>query len=127
MSRTDLLGQRTDRELVDRAIALWTRPMQAADVVQALQAVGIAAHEALDTPGLHADEQLKLRRHYYEVTHEIYQTHTVESSRLRLSRSPEKLATSALCFGRDNQFVLETILGLSKQRIEALTEAGVLS
>ena len=91
-----------------------------------LQAAGIAAHRAFDMPELHADKQLQLREHYYQVTHEIYQTHTIESSRLRLSRSPEKRAESALSFGRDNRFVLESILGYSSQRIDALTEAGVL-
>ena len=83
-------------------------------------------HEVFDMLDLHADEQFGLREHYYEVKHEIYQTHTVESSRLRLSRSPEKKAETALSFGRDNEAVLESILGLSKARIRELAEQGVL-
>jgi crotonobetainyl-CoA:carnitine CoA-transferase CaiB-like acyl-CoA transferase len=126
IDRTDLCSRRGEREVVDEAIARWTREREAAEVSRSLQAAGIAAHEALDTPGLYADEQLEVRDHYYEVRHEIFQTHTIESSRLRLSRSPEKRAESALCFGRDNRRVLEEILGLSDERIDALIEAGAL-
>jgi benzylsuccinate CoA-transferase BbsF subunit len=126
IGRPELKPRRGDREAVDEAITGWTRERDASEVAHTLQALGIAAHEAVDTPGLYADEQLKLREHYYPVTHEIYQTHTLESSRLRFSRSQEKRAQSALSFGRDNRYVLETILGLSEARIEELIEAGAL-
>jgi crotonobetainyl-CoA:carnitine CoA-transferase CaiB-like acyl-CoA transferase len=126
MDRSDLLGEREDHERIDTAIAEWTADQKGPELERTLQAAGIAGHRALDMPELHADEQLQSRDHYYEVTHEIYQTHTLESSRLRLSRSPEKQAESALCFGRDNAYVLETILGFSSERIDALREAGVL-
>jgi len=125
MERPDLLGHRDDRDRVDAAISEWTANQDGPNLEESLQAAGIAAHRALDTPELHADEQLQAREHYYEVTHEIYQTHTLESSRLRLSRSPEKRAESALCFGRDARFVLESILGYSDDRIDALRNDGV--
>jgi benzylsuccinate CoA-transferase BbsF subunit len=126
MGRADLQPKRADRATVDAAIASWTRSLEAATAVESLQSAGIPAYEALDTPGLYLDEQLQQRAHYYEIAHEIYQTHTVESSRLRLSRSPEKRAESALTFGRDNRLVLESILGLSVERIQELIESGVL-
>jgi crotonobetainyl-CoA:carnitine CoA-transferase CaiB-like acyl-CoA transferase len=126
MGRDDLASHREDRERVDAAIAEWTSSRQG-DVLEAdLQKAGIAAHRALDMPELHADEQMNAREHYYRVTHKIYQEHTIESSRLRLSRSAEKHATSALCFGRDNRFVFESILGYSSEQIDALIESGVL-
>jgi crotonobetainyl-CoA:carnitine CoA-transferase CaiB-like acyl-CoA transferase len=126
MDRADLVPRRADREAVHAAVCEWTRVSKAEDLEHALQEAGIPAHVAHDMLGLHADEQLHAREHFYEVAHEIYQTHTVESSRLRLSRSPEKRAERALSFGRDNRFVLETILGLSPERIDALQQAGVL-
>ena len=126
MDRSDLKNQRSDHELIDRAITEWTTAQDGPILEEILQTAGIAAHRTLDTPELHADEQLQSRGHYRQVTHEIYQTHTIESSRLRLSRSPEKEAEAALSFGRDNRFVLESILGYSNDRIDALIEAGVL-
>lgn len=126
MGRADLLDQREDRERIDDAIAEWTADQDGPTLEAKLQEAGIAAHRALDMPELHADEQLQGREHYRQVTHEIYQTHTIESSRLRLSRSPEKIPVSALSFGRDNRFVMQSILGYSSERVDALVESGVL-
>lgn len=126
MGRVDLMGRREDRDAIDLAIAAWTADQEGPVLEQALQDAGIAAHRALDMQDLHADPQLQGREHYYEVQHAIYQTHTVESSRLRLSRSPEKRAESALSLGRDNRFVLESLLGYSGERIDALIQAGVV-
>jgi crotonobetainyl-CoA:carnitine CoA-transferase CaiB-like acyl-CoA transferase len=126
MGRVDLTDQREDREAVDVAIAAWTADQEGPALEQMLQDAGIAAHRALDMQDLHADPQLQRREHYYEVQHHIYQTHTVESSRLRLSRSAEKRAESAISFGRDNRFVLESLLGYSGERIDALIEDGVV-
>ncbi len=61
-----------------------------------------------------------------ETRHEIYQTTTIESSRLVLSRSAARVPPSALNFGRDNREVLEQILGYSPDRIAALAERGIL-
>jgi crotonobetainyl-CoA:carnitine CoA-transferase CaiB-like acyl-CoA transferase len=75
---------------------------------------------------LHADEQLQIREQYRRIEHSIYQTHTIESSRLRLSGSTEKRPQSALSVGRDKRFVLESILGYSSDRIDALIESGAI-
>jgi crotonobetainyl-CoA:carnitine CoA-transferase CaiB-like acyl-CoA transferase len=126
MDRADLVAQRSERDAIHAAICEWTRGQDAGGLERILQESGIPAHVAHDTLGLAADEQMNARGHYYEIAHEIYQTHTVESSRLRLSRSPEKRSERALSFGRDNRLVLETILGYSQERIEALERSGVL-
>ena len=60
------------------------------------------------------------------MTHKIFQEHTIESSRLRLSRSPEKRAEAALSFGRDNRVVLESILGYSVECVDSLIGDGVI-
>jgi len=91
-----------------------------------LQERGIAAHEVLDTMGLHEDPQLHHRGHWIEIDHEIYQTHTIESTRLRLSDAAPRVPPSALSFGRDNRYVLESILGFPPERIAELAEKGVL-
>jgi benzylsuccinate CoA-transferase BbsF subunit len=80
----------------------------------------------LDTPGLYVDAQLQHRGHFLEIEHEIYQTTTVESSRLILSRTPARLPKRALSLGRDNAYVLRELLGYSEERIEALAASGAL-
>ena len=71
--------------------------------------------------------QLQHREHYLEIGHKIYQTTTIESSRLRLSRSRPRVPETALDFGRDNRRVLESILGYGPERIADLSARGVLS
>ncbi len=126
IGRPDLAVRREEREAVDEAIAAWTREREADEVAENLQARGIPAHEVLDTLGLHACPQIQHRGHYVETAHEIYQTTTLESSRLKLSDAEARVPESALCFGRDNRYVLETLLGYSPERIGELAEKGVL-
>ena len=124
IGRADLASRRD--ECAAAALSAWTRERTPDEATAALQARGVPAHPVLDTPGLFACPQLQHREHYLEIPHEIFQTTTIESSRLRLSRAPARVPERALCFGRDNRAVLEGILGYAPERIAALAAAGVL-
>jgi crotonobetainyl-CoA:carnitine CoA-transferase CaiB-like acyl-CoA transferase len=126
IGRADLVGRRAERDLVDAAIAEWTRARTRADAEAALQDRGVPAHAVLDMPGLFACPQLQHRGHFVEIAHEIFGTTTIESSRLRFSRSRELVPECAIGFGRDNRRVLESILGYSPERVEELVAKGVL-
>lgn len=126
MERADLLERRAERDLVEAALIAWSRE-QTAEVLEArLQAAGIPAHAVVDTPGLYADLQLQHRGHFIEIDHEMYQTTTVESSRLLLSRTPARVPERALSLGRDTDYVLRELLDYPEERIAALREAGAL-
>lgn len=126
MGRPDLEGRRSETDVVEQAIADWTRSREAADVERALQARGVPVHEALKTPDLFEDPQLQLRGHFVETAHDIFATTTVESTRLLLSRSAPRVPERALSIGRDNRLVLETILGYPEERIDSLLESEVM-
>jgi crotonobetainyl-CoA:carnitine CoA-transferase CaiB-like acyl-CoA transferase len=126
MDREDLVGERDAFDRVEQALASWTSEQHAEAVEASLQGAGIPAHAVLDTPGLYVDAQLQHRGHFLEIEHEIYQTTTVESSRLILSRTPARLPKRALSLGRDNAYVLRELLGYSEERIEALAASGAL-
>ena len=87
IGRTDLQDRRDEREVVEQAIADWTRVREAPEIERALQARGVPVHEALQTPALFEDPQLQLRGHFVEIAHDIFPTTPVESTRLVLSRS----------------------------------------
>jgi crotonobetainyl-CoA:carnitine CoA-transferase CaiB-like acyl-CoA transferase len=127
LERPDLLSRRGMRDEVDAALASWTRERDGRKVEEALQARGIAAHRALDTPGLFTDPQLRHRNHFLEIGHEIYPSTTIEGSRLSLSDSPARVPGRALSLGRDNRYILESLLDYSAERIEDLESRGVLS
>ncbi len=126
IGRADLVTRRDERSTVEDAIADWTRARSAEDGEAALQARGVPAHVSLATPDLFADPQLQHRGHFIEVEHEIYGTTTVESTRLRMSRTQPRRPTHAVSFGRDNRQVLEAILGYSPEQIAGLAERGIL-
>jgi crotonobetainyl-CoA:carnitine CoA-transferase CaiB-like acyl-CoA transferase len=125
--RADPRSRRGAREVVDAAIVDWTRQFEPEEVEARLQACGVPVHVVLDTPGLFACPQLRHREPYLEIEHAIYQTTSVESSRLRFSRSRARVPQRALHLGRDNRQVLESILGYSAERIDELEHSGVLS
>ena len=126
MERPDLAGERDAGASLDAEIAKWTAGRDGAELESLLQARGVPAHRVLDTEDLYACPQLQHRGHYIDVACDIYQSTTVESTRLQLSESEARQPTQAVSFGRDNRYVLETILGYSPERIAALAEAWVL-
>ena len=126
MERPDLLTQRAAGDALDREIAAWTESQDAEKLEALLQARGIPAHRTLDTLDLYACPQMQHRGHYIEVECDLYQSTTVESSRLQLSESAARRPKKAISFGRDNRYVLETMLGYSPERIAGLAEAGIL-
>jgi crotonobetainyl-CoA:carnitine CoA-transferase CaiB-like acyl-CoA transferase len=127
MGRADLVERRDERNVVDAAIETFTRERPASEIEATLQAAGVAAHAALDMPGLFADSQLLHRGHFIEIAHDVFPSTTIESSRLSLSRCPAKVPERALSLGRDNTRVLSELLGYSDERITELDAQGVLS
>jgi crotonobetainyl-CoA:carnitine CoA-transferase CaiB-like acyl-CoA transferase len=127
IERRDLCERRGERAEIDAAVAAWTRGREAEEAAAALQAAGVPAHAALDMPGLFADPQLQHRNHFIEIGCDLYPSTTIESSRLRLSRAPARDPERALSLGRDNAYVLETILGYPPERVADLAARGVLA
>jgi len=126
LERSDLLERRDESDVVEQAIADWTREREAPEIERILQACGVPVHEALQMPALFEDPQLQLRGHFVEIGHDIFPTTTVESTRLVLSRSAPRVPERALSIGRDNRLVLETILGYAAERVDALLDGEVM-
>jgi benzylsuccinate CoA-transferase BbsF subunit len=115
-----------NQDELDVIVGGWTKSREAEVTEGVLQGLGIPAHVVQNSGELYTDPQLHHRGHFVEVPHEIHGTTTVEGSRFKLSRTPAKIERSGPTFGRDNQYVLETILGYSPDRIADLAAAGVL-
>ena len=75
---------------------------------------------------LYNDPQLQQRGHFVELSHPKHGTTTVEGSRFKFSRTPARVEGAAPTIGRENLYVLETILGYSEERITEVVAAGVL-
>jgi benzylsuccinate CoA-transferase BbsF subunit len=121
-----MVARLAHQDLLDEQIASWTKERDLFQAEAMLQAQGIPASAVRPMQELSQDPQLVHRGHFVQLTHPTHGTTTVEGSRFRLSRTPAQVTGAAATLGRDNQYVLETILGYSEERITELVAAGVL-
>jgi benzylsuccinate CoA-transferase BbsF subunit len=119
-------GRLARREALDREIALWTKTREPLDVEHRLQARGVPAHLVQSSRDCFEDAQLRHRGHFVELEHPVYGTTIVEGPRVALSRTPGDAKRAAPTLGRDNDYVLRTILGYGDERVTALAVAGVM-
>jgi crotonobetainyl-CoA:carnitine CoA-transferase CaiB-like acyl-CoA transferase len=115
------------QEALDEIVAAWTRARDAAESERLLQARRVPASVVQSSRELCDDPQLAHRGHVVKLAHPTAGTTPIEGSRFVLSRTPARVADTAPTLGRDNQYVLETILGYDAERIAALAVAGVLA
>jgi crotonobetainyl-CoA:carnitine CoA-transferase CaiB-like acyl-CoA transferase len=135
MGRTDLL---TDSRFATKATRLahqneldepmtaWTKDKDKFALEAALQTAGVPASAVRTMQELAADPQLVHRQHFVQLDHPKFGKTTVEGSRFRLSRTPAQIEGMAPTLGRDNQYVLETLLGYSEERITEIVTSGAL-
>jgi benzylsuccinate CoA-transferase BbsF subunit len=121
-----LAARFTHREALYTLVAAWTQEHSAQEAEAMLQACGVPASVVQNSQELYGDLQLTQRGHFVELPDALHSTTTVEGSRFRLSRTPARVERAGPILGRDNQYVLETILGYSPERITALAAAGIL-
>jgi benzylsuccinate CoA-transferase BbsF subunit len=121
-----LTARLTHQDELDEAIAAWTKDQDRFQAEAVLQARGVPAGAVRTLHELYTDPQLVHRQHFVRLDHATLEAVTVEGSRLRLSRTPAQVRISAPTFGRDNQYVLENILGYNEERITELVAAGAL-
>ena len=135
MERTDLL---TDTRFATKATRLahqheldehltaWTKDQDKFELEAALQTAGVPANAVRTMQELAADPQLLHRQHFVQLDHPKFGKTTIEGSRFRLSRTPAQIEGAAPTLGRDNQYVLETLLGYSEERITEIVASGAL-
>jgi crotonobetainyl-CoA:carnitine CoA-transferase CaiB-like acyl-CoA transferase len=118
-------GRIANHAELDAIIARWTAERSATQTEELLQAGGIAAYRVQSSSQAWHDPQFEHRGHFVEIEHPRLGHTTVEGPRTHLSRTPGAVRQAAPSLGRDNQYVLEKILGYDPERISELVVAGV--
>ena len=119
-------NRRANEETLDSLIAEATVNEDGARLESDLQAAGVPVAMVQNSPELVADPQLKHLGHFITLPHHEGGETVIEASRIRLSRSPVSVDTTAPTFSRDMDFVLRDVLGYDDERIAALLVAGAL-
>ena len=123
-----LSSRQEHEDALEAIVQAWTAELTPQEVEAALQAIGVPAHNVASSEDMAVDPQLLARQHFVKLPHPLMdqgQT-TIENARYRLSETPAAPPRAAPHFGRDNAYVLGTLLGYPPERIKALDDAGVL-
>jgi crotonobetainyl-CoA:carnitine CoA-transferase CaiB-like acyl-CoA transferase len=123
---TTMAARLEHQDALDDVLAAWTRGREPVAIECALQAAGVPASVVQRSVDLSEDPQLLHRGHFVRLEHPTHDTTLVEGARFTLSRTPAKVEGAAPTYGRDNQYILETLLGYDEERITELVIAGAL-
>ena len=118
-------GRLARADELDDAVAVWTTDLDGTELVDRLQAAGIAAHGVADGADCLADPQLAAAGHFVTLDHPD-RLCLVENTRFRLSRTPGAPRCRAPFLGEHTWEVLTDLLGYDAERIAELAAAELL-
>jgi benzylsuccinate CoA-transferase BbsF subunit len=119
-----LLGRIRHREALQACVEAWTAQRSPEEVMQRLQAVGLAAGVVQHAGDLSRDPQLAFRGQRVVVDHPEVGPQGYEAPGFRLMASPAEIRPVPL-LGQDNGYVFQGLLGLSDAEYAALEADGV--
>jgi crotonobetainyl-CoA:carnitine CoA-transferase CaiB-like acyl-CoA transferase len=113
-------ARRENREALDVQIGAWTGGFEPGSLELLLQATGVPAHRVSTSADVFADEQLNHRAHIIDLEHPRLGPVPIETSRMRLSRTPALAGWPGPEIGQHNDYVLREILGMGDEEIAEL-------
>ena len=111
---------------VENAVSAWTRERTRDEVARRLQVAGVEAVPVKDFGDLNEDPQLAHRCHFVELEHPVLGPCVYERNGFRLSDAPSGYAQPTPALGQHSESVLEELLGLTAEEVQALEAAGAL-
>jgi crotonobetainyl-CoA:carnitine CoA-transferase CaiB-like acyl-CoA transferase len=123
---TTPLARERNVEALDALVGDWTRQYTGVEVMERLQAAGVAAAPIEDVDDLFADPHLKARGMLVELEEPEAGPVVTEYPPVRLSETPPQVRTPAPLMGEHTEQVLRDILHLPAEEIEALKASGAL-
>ena len=114
-----------NKKALDVLIGEWMQKHTPEEAMTILQEQGIAAGAVRSARDLAKDPQLKARRFFVELNHpELGQTIS-DANPIRLSETKPRYRPTPLP-GQDNDYVYGQLLGLTKDEMNKLKEAGII-
>lgn len=120
-----LAARKQNEDALDRLVGEWTSQFTPQEVMEQLQAAGVAAGVVNTLGDLFGDPQLTHRRIWRELPHAELETFHYEAPPYDLSETPADLHPSPL-LGEHNRYVLGEILGMADAEIDELIKQGVI-
>ena len=123
---SDAYSRWRNQEHLDKLIEEWTINYSHYEVMEMLQASGVAAMPSFSAGELFSDPHLKAREAATEVKHPVLGKQVVFNPPWKLSETPARVERAAPLLGEHNEYVFGKLLGMSKQEITQLIEEKVL-
>jgi len=122
----DAVSRWQNQDELDPLIMEWTIPREQYEIMDILQKAGIAATPVLKVEQVHDNPQLKARGYYETVTHPDAGTHLYRNVGYRMSKTPGHILRPPPCLGEHNEYVLGTVLGMSREDIRTLGKEQII-
>ena len=120
-----LLSRKENEDELDLLIEQWTVNYPAEELVEKMQAAGIAASIVATGSDLHEDPQLGYRHHFVMMEHAEMGKMAYDHPSFRLSKTPCRLRTPAPCLGEHTEYVGREILEMSDEEFLDLHSRGI--
>lgn len=114
-----------DHDKFDREFALWTARLEVAELVESLQAIGVAAGGVSNAAQVLADPHLKARGTFVELDQPEVGRFVATPMPVGLSVTPASVRGPAPLLGEHNADVLAVHGGFTTEQVAALVAAGV--
>jgi len=116
---TDQAGRWTNQKEIDAQLADWTIQFTDYDLMNKLQAAGVAAMPSFCAEQILSDPHVKAREKLLEIEHPAMGKKWVLSPPWKMSETPARIYKAAPLLGADNETVFEEWAGLTKEEIAA--------
>ena len=115
-----------NQEHLDRLIGEWTINHSHYEVMERLQAHGVAAMPSFSAEELFSDPHLREREIATEVNHPVMGKQVVLNPPWKLSETPARVEKASPLLGEHNEYVFGELLGMPRQEITRLIDEQVI-
>jgi benzylsuccinate CoA-transferase BbsF subunit len=122
----DAYRRRQHRTELDALITTWTSQRTPYEIMEILQAAGVAAMPVMNLEDQFRDPHLRAREIHLESEHPKVGLEFLHGIPWRLSETPGRISRPAPLLGEHNQYVFGDLLGLPGAEIQRLAEAGAI-
>ncbi|MBI3303799.1 MAG: CoA transferase, partial [Deltaproteobacteria bacterium] len=113
-------------DALEQIVTAWTQERSAEEATRSLQQAGVAAYPALDGRDMLANPHVTARGFFVELEHPEVGKRRHLGIPWKMSRTPCEVRRPAPGLGQDTDYVLEEILGLSREEVSSLREREIL-
>lgn len=121
-----VLGRKEHEAVLEEVIGRHTARASGYDLVLRLQAGGVPAGVVQKGSDLFSDPQLAHRQHFVPLDHAEMGPLLYNGPAFQLSKTPARLRTGPPLLGEHTRQLLEEVLGMAPEKIDALMQDGVL-